>query len=45
MDLIGRSRQVLSVAVEWADRLGRQIESYGSEGWGFESLRVRRYFA
>ena len=24
-----------------ADRLGRQIETYGSEGWGFESLRVR----
>ncbi len=33
-DSIGRSRQILSVALELADRLGRQIETYGSEGWG-----------
>jgi hypothetical protein len=38
MDSIGRSCQVLSVAVELADRLGRQIETYGSEGWG---VRIR----
>ena len=30
-DTIGRSRQVLSVAVELADRLGRQIETDGSD--------------
>ena len=24
------------------DRNGRSIETYGSEGWGFESLRVRQ---
>ena len=23
------------------DRPGQVIETYGSEGWGFESLRVR----
>jgi hypothetical protein len=24
----------------WRTRLGRQIKTYGSEGWGFESLRA-----
>jgi hypothetical protein len=23
------------------DQSGRMVETYGSEGWGFESLRVR----
>jgi hypothetical protein len=28
-----------------SDDAGRMIANYGSEGWGFESRRVRQYFA
>jgi hypothetical protein len=32
---------VLSVKADLPDQSERLVEAYGSEGWGFESLRVR----
>jgi hypothetical protein len=36
---------VLSVKADLPDQSERLVEAYGSEGWGFESLRVRLVFA
>jgi hypothetical protein len=36
---------VLSVKADLPDQSERLVEAYGSEGWGFESLRVRNVFS
>jgi hypothetical protein len=43
-DLHGAQSAVLCVKAELPDLSGRSVEAYGSEGWGFESLRVRQCF-
>ena len=44
MDAHGAQAAVLRVKADPPDQTGRLVETYGSEGWGFESLRVRQYF-
>jgi hypothetical protein len=40
-DAHGAQSAVLGVKLDPQDQPGRLVETYGSEGWGFESLRVR----
>ena len=44
-DAHGTQTAVLSVKARSPDQSRRLAETYGSEGWGFESLRVRQRFA
>ena len=44
-DAHGEQSAVLSVKADSLDQFGRLVEIYGSEGWGFESLRVRNVFS
>ena len=42
-DAHGAQTAVLGVKADPPDQSGRLVETYGSEGWEFESLRVRHW--
>ena len=41
-DAQGAQSEVVGVKADSTDQSEHLVETYGSEGWGFESLRVRQ---